>query len=133
MSDASITAQGQPNAADADVEDQRTPKQIVDYWLEQIEFAERKKKPFITRGKAIIKRYRNKRMMAAFGVTVQNRRMNILWSNVQTLKPVLFSQVPKANVARRNKTNKDPLGRTAAMVLENTLQNSSAWRTTLRS
>ncbi len=118
MSDAS------PNSPDATIEDQRTPEDVADYWQDQIQYAERKKKQFVTRGKQILKRYKNKRSMTNFGVTVANRRMNILWSNVQTLKPVLFSQAPKANCARRNKSNKDPVGRTAAIVLQNVLQNS---------
>lgn len=101
----------------------RTPEQIARYWLDNISSAEKKRKPYITRGKQILKRYRNKRTLTTLGVPLANRRMNVLWSNVQTLKPVLYSQTPKANVSRRNKS-KDPIGRTAAIVLQNCLQNS---------
>ncbi|CAB4164942.1 hypothetical protein UFOVP833_4 [uncultured Caudovirales phage] len=113
-----------PNSPDATIEDQRTPQEIADYWQDQITYAERKKKTYVTRGKQILKRYKNKRTMTNFGQPLANRRMNVLWSNVQTLKPVLFSQDPKANCARRNKSNKDPVGRVASIVLQNVLQNS---------
>src|SRR3954469_8927017 len=97
---------------------QKTPEQIAKFWLDNIASAEKKRKPFIARGKQIIRRFKNKRTLTTLGVPIANRRMNVLWSNVQTQKPVLFSQMPKANVSRRNKT-KDPLGRAASIVLQN--------------
>lgn len=115
--------------SDMGVDDERdgppkkTPQQIADYWLDAIQSAEKKRKPFITRGKQILKRYKNKRTLTTLGVPIANRRMNVLWSNVQTEMPVLYANMPKANVSRRNKT-KDPIGRTASIVLQNCLQNS---------
>lgn len=104
---------------------EKTPEQVAKFWLDNIASAEKKRKPFIVRGKQIIKRFKNKRTLTTLGVPIANRRMNVLWSNVQTQKPVLFAQTPKANVSRRNKA-KDPLGRTASIVLQNCLQNSIA-------
>lgn len=101
----------------------KTPRQIADYYLDAIQSAEKRRKPFIARGKQIIKRYKNKRTLTTLGVPIANRRMNVLWSNVQTMKPVLYALPPKANVSRRNKT-KDPVGRVASIVLQNCLQNS---------
>jgi hypothetical protein len=106
-----------------DDEPQKTPQQVADYWLANIQSAEKRRKPFITRGKQIMRRYKNKRTLTTLGVPLANRRMNVLWSNVQTQKPVMFNQTPSANVSRRNKT-KDPVGRTASIVLQNVLQNS---------
>lgn len=104
---------------------QQTPEQVARYWLDNIASAEKKRKPFITRGDQILKRFKNKRTLTTLGVPVAQRRMNVLWANVQTQKPVLYAQTPKANVSRRNKT-KDPVGRTASIVLQNCLQNSLA-------
>lgn len=42
---------------------------------------------------------------------------NILWSNVQTLKPALYSRMPEAEVARRF-GDTDPVARTACTILE---------------
>lgn len=104
---------------------QKTPREIADYWLKNIQEGEKKRKAFVTRGRQIVRRYKNKRTLTTLGVPIANRRMNVLWSNVQTQKPVLYAQTPKANVSRRNKT-KDPVGRTASIVLQNCLQNSIA-------
>ncbi len=103
-----------------------TPEALATYWLNQIAYAERKIKQFRTRGDQIVRRYKNKRSTAVptvTNVTVGQRRMNILWSNVQTMKPVLFSNTPKPNVQRRNK-DKNPAGRWAALVLERVLTNT---------
>lgn len=104
---------------------QRTPEQIAQEWLGRIQAAEKARKAYWTRGRQIIKRFKNKRTLTTLGVPIANRRMNVLWSNTQTQKPVLYSLEPKANVSRRNKT-KDPIGRTASIVLQNCLQNSVA-------
>lgn len=101
----------------------QTPQELHTFWMGAISQAEKKVKGYRTRGRQIIRRYKNKRTVTQGGIPVANRRMNVLWSNVQTLKPVLYSTSPKANVSRRNKT-KDPVGRTASIVLQNTLQNS---------
>ncbi len=103
-----------------------SPEAAATYWLGQIAFAERKIKQFRTRGDQIVRRYKNKRSTAVptvTNVTVGQRRMNILWSNVQTMKPVLFSNTPKPNVQRRNK-DKNPAGRWAALVLQRVLTNT---------
>lgn len=103
-----------------------SPAGIANYWLTQIEYAERKVKKFRTRGGQIIRRYKNNRSTAVptvTNITVGQRRLNVLWANVQTLKPVLYSKTPKPNVTRRNK-DKDPVGRWAATVLERTLVNT---------
>jgi hypothetical protein len=102
------------------------PGGVADYWLNQIAYAERKIKKFRTRGDQIIRRYKNMRSTAVptvTNVTVGQRRMNILYSNVQTMMPVLYANTPKPNVARRNK-DKNPAGRWAAIVLERVLTNT---------
>lgn len=105
---------------------EQTPEQVASYWLANIEFAEKKLKMYRTRGRQIVRRYKNDRTtLQTGGVSIKRRRMNVLWSNVQTQKPVMFNQTPKANVSRRNKT-KDAVGRQASIVMQNILQNSIA-------
>jgi hypothetical protein len=104
---------------------QKTPEQIAQRWLDAIQSADRRNKPYITRGRQILRRYRNKRTLTTLGVPLANRRMNVLWSNVQTQKPVMYAQTPKANVSRRVKS-KDAIGRVSSIVLQNCLQNSMA-------
>lgn len=47
-------------------------------------------------------------------------KFNVLWSNVQTLKPAVYAKLPKADVSRRHRDN-DPVGRVAALLLERAL------------
>lgn len=102
---------------------QQDPEQLASYWLGNIEYAHRKLKKWHSRGDQIIRRYRNNRAYNVTGIPLSQRRMNVLWANVQTQIPVLIAQLPKANVQRRNK-DKDPIGRQAAIVLERVLNNS---------
>lgn len=51
------------------------------------------------------------------------KRFNIFWSNVQTLKPAIYSKTPKPQVERRYK-DQDPIGRLASQALERCLQFS---------
>lgn len=119
-------AESETDDRNADKPFEETPEQLARYWLGQISTAEKKRKPFITRGKQIVRRYKGRRSANTANLGTldpSGRKMNVLWSNVQTQQPVLFAQTPKANVSRRNKT-KDPVGRTASIVLQNCLQNS---------
>lgn len=61
----------------------------------------------------VIDRYKDKRNLQGDN----RKRFNILWSNVETLKPALYANPPKPEIGRRFK-DKDPVGRQASMVLE---------------
>jgi hypothetical protein len=66
------------------------------------------------RTKKIIKRYRDDTR----GQTLtESAKFNILWSNVQTLKPAVYAKLPKADITRRFGDN-DPVGRVAGQLLE---------------
>lgn len=66
------------------------------------------------RTKKIIKRYRDDTR----GQTLtESAKFNILWSNVQTLRPAVYAKLPKADVGRRFGDN-DPVGRVAGQLLE---------------
>jgi len=66
------------------------------------------------RTKKIIKRYRDDTR----GQTLtESAKFNILWSNVQTLKPAVYAKLPKADISRRFGDN-DPVGRVASQLIE---------------
>jgi len=66
------------------------------------------------RTKKIIKRYRDDTR----GQTLtESAKFNILWSNVQTLRPAVYAKLPKADISRRFGDN-DPVGRVAGQLLE---------------
>jgi hypothetical protein len=86
-------------------------------WLAEIELSEKDRKPWIDRGDKVVKRYLDEKKD---GEEQNGQRFNILWSNVQTMQPILFARAPKAQVERRYR-DKDPVGRLASMMLERSL------------
>lgn len=89
---------------------------IVKYWLEQIEGAQKEHENWYERGKAVVKRYLDEKDA---NVTASHK-MNVLWSNVETIKPALYAKDPNPKVSRRFR-DKDPVGRWAATVLERSI------------
>lgn len=51
----------------------------------------------------------------------EGARLNILWSNVETLAPALYAKPPKAVAARRF-LDKDPIGRVACRIIQRAVQ-----------
>lgn len=82
-------------------------------WVLEIERYERKAQQFEKRGKLILQRYTAEKKDEQAKTTT----FNVLWSNVQTLKPALYSKDPTPEVERRFK-DKDPVGLKASEVLE---------------
>ena len=66
------------------------------------------------RVKKILRRYRDDTRGQSGNETA---KFNILWSNVQTLIPAVYSKLPKADVSRRF-GDSDPVSRVAGMLLE---------------
>lgn len=93
-------------------------------WKAEVDLFEQQQANFWTRCGRITKRYRNDtwRDVAgdAEGLVDSNRGFSLLWSNQQTLQPVIYAQEPNANVQRRYK-DKDPVARVAATILERCL------------
>lgn len=87
-------------------------------WLDALKASESEsaEKSWLSRSKKIVKRYRDERDDRYNG-----SRFNILWSNTETIFPAIYSRPPKAEVSRRNK-DADPVARTAAAIIERSLQ-----------
>ena len=86
------------------------------YWRDEIHRYAEDYKKFKESGRKIIKRYRDERKDA----TNIDVRFNILWSNIKTLKPAVYSRAPNVEVSRRFKDQND-VGRVAATILERTI------------
>ena len=95
-------------------EERQTPQQ---YWCGEIESAEKEFENWCELGAKIIRRYRDERD----AVNSRVRRFNILWSNVQVMKPALYGRMPKPMVNRRFK-DADTVGRAASSMLERCLE-----------
>lgn len=84
-------------------------------YTQEIERYERKFGQWERRAEKIVDRYRDERPERS-----TSAKMNILWSNVQTAMPAVFSRLPKPEVTRRNK-DRDAVGRVASQILERAL------------
>jgi len=82
-------------------------------WTTEIQLYEKKFQAYGDQCKKIIRRYRDDRDANQSS----QKRFNLLWSNIETLKPSIYTQPPKASVGRRFKDD-DPVGRVASEVLE---------------
>lgn len=86
-------------------------KQDADYtrYAAEIDLYEKDFGTWNERGKKILKIYKDSRP--------NQKRFNILWSNVETLKPALYARDPQP-VAERRFKDSDPVGRVSSEVLE---------------
>lgn len=87
------------------------------FWTGEIEAAEKEFERWVETSQRIIRRYRDDRDV----VSSRQRRFNILWSNVQLMKPALYGRMPKPTVTRRFK-DADVLGRVASTMLQRCLE-----------
>ena len=86
-------------------------------WLTEIMLSGKNDKDWRKRGDAVVKRYRDDRS----AVERIETKMNILWSNTQTIIPALYANTPNPMCDRRNK-QKDPVGLMAARIMEGGLE-----------
>jgi hypothetical protein len=82
-------------------------------WIKEIELYESKADAWETKSKKILRRYKDERN-AREG---KESRYNVLWSNIQTLLPALYSKNPKPDFQRRF-LDADPVGRVTCQILE---------------
>lgn len=89
-------------------------------WISAIAIYDREFKRWEQRTDKILKRYRDEQRNQGSRDNT-GAKFNILWSNVQTAIPAVFSRLPKPDVSRRHRDN-DPVGRVAALLLERGLE-----------
>lgn len=87
---------------------------LVMRWIKEIELYEQKAGPWEEKAKKILRRYKDERNSSR---ETKEARYNILWSNIQTLLPALYSRNPKPDFQRRF-LDADPVGRVVCEVLE---------------
>lgn len=90
------------------------------FWLAELSASEKRERTWRKRGKAVVDRYRDERERE---VDVGARRTNILWSNTEILKAVIFQNVGNPDVRRRfpRKGKDEKAARRAALVIERAL------------
>lgn len=92
---------------------EKTARGQADRWFSELELADKDREDWLKQVEKITRRYRDDRLTDVHGT----RRYNILWSNLETVKPALYSKTPVPQVIRRF-LDADPLGRAAAQILE---------------
>lgn len=89
------------------------------YWIDQLDHSKNVAESWVDRGVKVVQRYRDERDNAM--TSVQESKFNILWSNVQVLRPSLYGRAAKPEVSRRY-ADSDPVGRLASTMLERVLE-----------
>lgn len=92
----------------------------VRFWLNQIEASQNARKTYYEEGKEVFRRYAKGEETASSVSRDSAHRMNVLWSNVQTITPALYAKTPNPKVQRRYR-DKDPVGKWGAIVIERSL------------
>ena len=89
------------------------------HWLDEIERYQRASQKWREDAKRIIDRYRLERanMQSENRSSSSRPTFNILWSNIQTMKPALFARIPEI-IAERRHRDRDPVGRIASEVIQ---------------
>lgn len=88
-------------------------------WCAKIAAAEKAQAKWVERAKKVEKIYNDERDLTSG----RARKFNILWSNVETLRPAVYMKTPKPQAVRRYR-DRDPVARLASAVLERCLQTS---------
>lgn len=87
-------------------------------WQAEIKAADKVRQDWLSRCDRIERRYRDDELRDD---TLDDPvRISILWSNIQTLKPAVYSRPPVPVVTRRFR-DRDPVARAASMILQRTL------------
>jgi hypothetical protein len=97
----------------------RKEGELATKWLKAIEQRRNREKNWRKQGDKVVDRYRDART----DLDKQLAKFSILWANTEVLKPAIFNRMPVPDVRRRYLT-RDPVARTAAMILERALSYS---------
>jgi len=88
--------------------------------MQAIKIAEKEADVWEKRGQSIVDRYSDKRETTSI-TSAQDKRLNILWSNIQLLKPAYFAHMP-VPVAKRRYGEDDPISLKTSIMLEKVLE-----------
>ena len=98
------------------VEEEAPGGDDVEVILNELSAAQRRMESWMDRGEKVISLYRGE----GDGVNPASDRFNILWANIETQRPFIYSNTPKP-IVRRRFLEPDPPARVAAEVMERAL------------
>lgn len=106
--------------ADTPAEFGEDPKAVARYWRAEIAAADAREKDWRKRGGEIVDMYRAEKDGKASTSRGNKAAFNILFSNVETERPALYSTQPRPDVRRRYRDD-DKVGKAVAEVIERAL------------
>jgi hypothetical protein len=116
MIDETTSLLAKPGLTDEQSERKRKDAELATKWLRAISRRRHRESEWRDKSRKVVARYRDNRD----SVDEQLTKFNMLWANTEVLKPAIFARMPIADVRRRYLT-RDPVARTAALILERSL------------
>lgn len=98
-------------------------KELVKLWLDALNLADIEEKHWREAAQETINIYRNSKQKLGDILGANDRRFNILHSNVETIIPAIYNSTPIPDVRRRFNDD-DPIGKAVADMLERALSYS---------
>lgn len=100
----------------------RREQEMAAFWKKQIELCDKETRRWRKRGEKICQKYRDERGSVDEVPADSNKKsLNLFWSNVQLLKPAIYSKTP-VPICERRFLDKDTTGRVASTILERALR-----------
>lgn len=100
----------------------RREQEMSAFWKKQIELCDKETRRWRKRGEKICQKYRDERGSVDEVPADSNKKsLNLFWSNVQLLKPAIYSKTP-VPICERRFLDKDTTGRVASTILERALR-----------
>lgn len=93
--------------------------QSSQFWQLQLDLAKKDHRSWWDRAASIEKRFKNERDNAA--KATRGKRLNVLYSNTETLRSALYARTAKPDIRQRFTASKDALARTTGELLERCL------------
>lgn len=90
---------------------------IIEIWTKELESSDRREKNWRAEAQKYLNIYRDQHQSSSNIDTSDSKRYNIFWSNTQTLRPLVFSKLPKSNITQRF-LDKDEISRIASEMME---------------
>lgn len=95
------------------------PQRLAQFWIGEINAALKRQETWEKRCRKIIKKYRSERR-AQNTTSAPDDAYQILWANIQTVGPAIYSKTPKPEIGRRFKDD-DQVARVASEATERTI------------
>ena len=119
------TSTGYQGSLESRKDFKQTPSGQYKYWLSELKASDKLLENFHKDGSKVVDRFKGGagRTRLHDGTRAGGFNLNLFHSNVVTLQSMLYGNLPKVTVKRRNSDTNDDVGRVASMILQRLLNN----------